>query len=99
MPNILVKIAVAVGKDIEVAAEDVLRFEATKATAIVKATPGVLAALAMLAGGALKVGQDVVLDASSPVAILLGGVQQAQDFLALGPDVREFLMSIGVTKF
>lgn len=98
MSNIFVKIAVALGRDLEVAAEDVLHFEATQVQTAIKATPGVLAALAVVAGGVLKAGQDVTLDATNPAAIVLGGVQQLQDFIALGPDIKDFLKSIGVTK-
>lgn len=98
MPNIIIKVVEDAGKVIEVAAEDVIKFAVKQEASIQKAAPTVLAALAVLAAGIEKAATDVATDAANPVNILLGGIEQGADFIALWPDLKAFIESLGITK-
>jgi hypothetical protein len=94
MANILLKI----GKGIEAAAEDVLKWSKEIETVTTKMSPSVLAALGVLADGIQKCAADVAADASNPLNLLLGGAQQAGDFLAVWPELKTVLEDLGITK-
>lgn len=94
----MANVIVTIGKDLEIAAEDVLHWAATAEAIVTKATPGVLAALAVLAVGVEKAAKDVSTDVSNPLGLLIAGPQQLQDFIAVWPEVKKFLASIGITK-
>ncbi|MGC2403677.1 MAG: hypothetical protein WA510_28050 [Acidobacteriaceae bacterium] len=94
MANVFLKI----GKGIEVAAEDVLKWAKEAQTVTTKITPAQLAAIGVLAGAVAKCAADVVVDSSNPLTLLLGGASQAQDFLSVWPELKTLLQDFGVTK-
>jgi triosephosphate isomerase len=94
MANIFLKI----GRGIEVGAEDVLKWAKEAQSVTTKITPAQLAAIGVLAGGIAKAAADVTIDASNPVALLLGGASQAQDFMAVWPELKTVLQDFGITK-
>lgn len=94
MANIILKI----GKGIEVAAEDVIKWTKEGENIVAKTTPVSLAALALLLVGVEKAATDVQTDASNPLQILLGGEQQLADFKAVWPELKALAASFGITK-
>lgn len=94
----MANVIVAIGKDIEIAAEDVLHWAATANAIAQKATPGVLGALGVLATGIEKAAIDVAGDANNPLVGIITNPGQLADFIALWPEVKVFLASIGITK-
>jgi hypothetical protein len=94
MANIILKI----GHGIEVAAEDVIKWDKAAASYVVKVSPTALAALAVLLSGVEKAATDVATDAANPLNILLGGIQQGQDFMAVFSELKALGVSLGITK-
>lgn len=93
--NVFIRVLDAAGKEIAVLAEDVMHTEAAKVTPTIAApAPGVLASLVLLATAAARAATDVATDAANPAAVLLGGIQQLQDFVVLWPDIKEFFAAI-----
>jgi hypothetical protein len=90
MANILVNIE----KGVEVGAEDVLKW-LTGTERVLHAAPGVIAALATLVGAMEKPFEELAAAASNPLNIALD-VQTAQDLKATWPQVKAFLVSLGV---
>jgi len=87
-----------IGDGIKAAAEDVVKWAVKEDSKIIKAAPGVLGALGVLAVGIEKAAADVSGDVANPLAVLLGGAAQLTDFTVLWPDVKAFFASIGITK-
>lgn len=92
--NIFLKI----GKGIEVAAEDVIKWDKEAASYVVRVSPTALAALAVLLSGVEKAAADVSTDAANPLNILLSGQQQAADFIAVWPELKTLAATLGITK-
>jgi hypothetical protein len=92
--NILLKI----GKGIEVAAEDVIKWDKDAANYLVRVSPTALAALAVLLAGVEKAATDAATDATNPLTILLTGHAQIADFLAVWPELKAFAVTLGITK-
>lgn len=90
MANILVNIE----KGIEVAAADVLKWLG-KAQTAVSAAPAVVAALATLVTQLEKPIMEVSGVASNPLNIALD-LQTATDLKAVWPDIKAFLVTLGV---
>jgi hypothetical protein len=90
MANILVNIE----KGIEVGAEDILKW-LTGAEKVLFAAPAVIAALATMAGALEKPLVELAAAASNPLNIALD-VQTATDLKAAWPQVKAFLVSLGV---
>ena len=94
MASILLKI----GKGVEVAAVDVIKWAKEAETVTAKTSPTALAALAVLLSGVEKAAGDVATDTANPLAILLSGTSQAQDFIAVWPELKAFAADLGITK-
>lgn len=90
MANIVVNIE----KGIEVGAEDVLRW-LTGAEKVLHAAPAVIAALATLVGAMEKPLAELAGAAANPLNIALD-IETAKDLEAIWPDVKIFLVSLGV---
>ena len=90
MANILVNIE----KGIEVGAEDILKW-LTGAEKVLFAAPAVIAALATMAGALEKPLTELAVAASNPLNIALD-IQTATDLKAAWPQVKAFLVSLGV---
>jgi hypothetical protein len=90
MANILVNIE----KGIEVGAEDVLKWLIGAEKAL-HAAPAVIAALATLVGAMEKLLAELAGAAANPINIALD-IQTAQDLKATWPQVKAFLVSLGV---
>lgn len=90
MANILVNIE----KGIEIGAEDALKW-LTGASKALQAAPGVVAALATMAGAMEKPLSELAGAASNPLNIPLD-LQTANDLKAVWPDVKAFLTTLGV---
>jgi succinate dehydrogenase hydrophobic anchor subunit len=90
MANILVNVE----KGIEVAAADVLKWLGKAQTAI-NAAPAVVAALATLVTQLEKPIMEVSAVAANPLNIALD-LQTATDLKAVWPDVKAFLVTLGV---
>lgn len=90
MANILVNIE----KGIEVGAEDVLKWLIGTEKAL-RAAPAVIAALATLIAAMEKPLSELAGAASNPLNIPLD-VQTAEDLKATWPQVKAFLVSLGV---
>lgn len=88
-------IFVTIGKDIEVAAEDLLKWVTKGASTAEKASPGVLAALGVLASAVEKGLTDVAQAAAAPLNIALD-VQTVANLAAVWPDVKSFLVTLGI---
>lgn len=88
MANVILKI----GKEIEVAAEDLLKW----VTHAEKAAPPVLAALGVLAGGVTKALADVATGAGNPASLALNLGGDIEDFKAVWPEAVKFFESFGV---
>lgn len=92
MANILVSI----GKDIEVAAGDLLKWVTTGATTAEKLGPGALAGLGVLAGAVEKALVDAATAASNPATLVLNLGSDIEDIKAVWPDLKAFLQTLGV---
>lgn len=92
MANILANI----GKDVEVAAEDMLKWVTGGAKLVQAASPAVLAALGTLLGGVEKVLADTASGAQNPLAALVGAPAEIADIQAVWPEVKTFLASLGI---
>jgi len=90
MANILVNIE----KGIEIAAEDALKW-LTGANKALKAAPQVVAALATLIAAVEKPMAELAGAASNPLNIALD-IQTAKDLKAVWPEVKAFLVTLGV---
>ena len=90
MANIVVNIE----KGIEVGAEDVLRW-LTGAEKVLHAAPAVIAALATLVGAMEKPLTELAGAAANPLNIALD-IETAKDLEAIWPEVKTFLVSLGV---
>ena len=90
MANILVNIE----KGIEVGAEDVLKW-LTGVERVLHAAPAVIAALATLAAAMEKPLAELVVATENPLNIALD-IQTARDLKATWPQVKAFLVSLGV---
>jgi hypothetical protein len=90
MANILVNIE----KGIEVGAEDVLKW-LIGAEKVLHAAPAVIAALATLVGAMEKPLAELAGAAANPINIALD-LQTAKDLQATWPQVKAFLVSLGV---
>jgi hypothetical protein len=90
MANILVNIE----KGIEIAAEDVLKW-LTGANKALKAAPQVVAALATLIAAVEKPMAELAGVAANPLNIALD-IQTAKDLKAVMPEVKAFLITLGV---
>lgn len=90
MANILVNIE----KGIEIGAEDVLKW-LTGANKALSAAPAVVAALATLVGAVEKPMAELAGAAANPLNIALD-VQTVTDLKAVWPDVKKFLVTLGV---
>ena len=90
MANIVVNIE----KGIEVGAEDVLRW-LTGAEKVLHAAPAVIAALATLVGAMEKPLAELSGAAANPLNIALD-IETAKDLEAIWPEVKTFLVSLGV---
>lgn len=90
MANILINIE----KGIEVAAEDVLKW-LTGANRTLQAAPAVVAALATLIAAIEKPITEVAGVAANPLNIALD-VQTVKDLKAVWPQVKQFLITLGV---
>lgn len=92
MANILMTI----GKDIEVGAEDLLKWVTNGTAAVSGASPSVLAALGTLAGGVEKALSDTASAASNPLAALVDAPAELADLKAVWPEVKTFLGTLGI---
>jgi hypothetical protein len=90
MANILVNIE----KGIEIGAEDVLQWLG-KAHSALTAAPGVVAALATLISAVDKPLMELSSVVADPLNIQLD-IQTATDLKAVWPDVKAFLVTLGV---
>ena len=90
MANILVNIE----KGIEIGAEDALKW-LTGANKALNAAPAVIAALATLVGAVERPMAELAGAAANPLNIALD-VQTVTDLQAVWPDVKQFLVSLGV---
>jgi len=90
MANILVNIE----KGIEIAADDALKW-LTGANKALTAAPQVIAALATLIGAVEKPISELAGAAANPLNIALD-IQTARDLQAVWPDVKSFLVTLGV---
>ena len=90
MANILVNIE----KGIEVGAEDVLKW-LMGAEKVLRAAPAVIAALATLVAAMEKPLSELAGAAANPLNIPLD-IQTARDLKAIWPEVKTFLVSLGV---
>ena len=90
MANILVNIE----KGIEVGAEDVLKW-LLGAETVLHATPAVVAALATMIAAMEKPLAELAGAAANPLNIPLD-IQTARDLKATWPQVKVFLMTLGV---
>ena len=90
MANILVNIE----KGIEVGAEDVLKW-LMGAEKVLHAAPAVIAALATLVAAMEKPLSELAGAAANPLNIPLD-IQTARDLKAIWPEVKTFLVSLGV---
>jgi hypothetical protein len=90
MANILVNIE----KGIEIGAEDALKW-LTGANKALNAAPTVVAALATLVSAVEKPIADLAGDVANPLNIALD-VQTVTDLKAVWPDVKKFLVTLGV---
>ena len=90
MANILVNIE----KGIEIGAEDALKW-LTGANKALHAAPQVIAALATLIGAVEKPLSELAGAAANPLNIALD-IETATDLKAAWPDVKAFLVSLGV---
>jgi len=91
MANILVN----VDKGIEIAAEDALKWLAHAGKSTVHAAPSVVAALAVLACALEKPLAELGGAAANPLNIPLD-VQTAADLRAAWPEMKAFLVALGV---
>jgi hypothetical protein len=92
----MANIALTIGKDIEVGAEDLLKW-ITKGTATVQgASPSVLAALGTLAGGVEKILADATTGAQNPLEALVNAPAELTDLKAAWPEVKTFLATLGI---
>lgn len=97
MANIVLKI----GKGVEVAAGDVVKWVANdkkEQLTVTLPSPSALGALAVLLEGVAKAVVDVDDDVNNPVNLLLHGSVQIQDFIAVWPELKAFAADIGITK-
>lgn len=96
MANLLLDI----GKGLEVAAEDVLKWGANVQTAgkSVNASPTALAALGVLASGVEKAIVDAQGDVTNPLSLLFTAPEQYQDFKAVWPELKTMIESLGIKK-
>lgn len=92
MANILVSI----GKDIEVGAEDLLKWTTGGAKLVQSASPAVLAALGTLLGGVEKALTDVGVGAQNPLGALVNAPAEIADIQAVWPEVKAFLATLGI---
>lgn len=92
MANIILKI----GKDVELAAEEVLHAVALGQSDVAKYTPGALSALAVLAVGVEKAVADIAADQANPLGGIITVPQQLADFIAVWPELKALLLAIGV---
>jgi len=92
MANIFVKI----GKDIELGAEDLLKWITKGAAVTARAGPNVLAAFGVLAGAVEKSLTDIVGAAASGGVNIVLDMQTVTDLKAVWPDVKAFLATLGV---
>jgi hypothetical protein len=90
MANILVNIE----KGVEIGAQDALKWLAGASKAL-HAGPGVVAALATLAGAVEKPLSELAGAAANPLNIPLD-LETVTDLKAVWPDVKTFLGSLGV---
>lgn len=93
MANVLLTI----GKDIEVAAEDALKFISGASAKTTAAGPSVIAGLGVLAGAVDKALADVAAGAASPVTLVLALPSDIADLKAVWPAVTAFLKTLGIT--
>lgn len=92
MANILANI----GKDIEVGAEDMLKWVTGGAKLVQSASPAVLSALGVLLGGVEKALSDVASGAQNPLSALVNAPAELSDIEAVWPEVKAFLATLGV---
>jgi len=90
MANILVNIE----KGIEIGAEDVLKW-LMGAEKVLHAAPAVIAALATLVAAMEKPLSELAGASANPLNIPLD-IQTAKDLKAIWPEVKTFLVSLGV---
>lgn len=92
MANLIMKI----GKGIEVAVEDVIKWEQAEQAIVIKAAPGTLAAIGLLATGVQKAIADAQGDTT--LAGIITIPEQLADFKALWPEVKAVFEAMGLTK-
>ena len=90
MANILLNIE----KDIEIGAEDLLKWLG-KADTVLMAAPGAVAALATVLGAVERGLMDLTIAAANPLNIAFD-VQTANDLKVVWPDVKTFLLTLGI---
>ncbi len=90
----MANIVVSIEKGIEVGAEDVLKW-LTGGEKVVHAAPGVIAALATLAGALEKPLSELAGAIANPLNIVLD-IETAKDLEATWPEVKAFLATLGV---
>lgn len=84
------------GKDIEVAAEDALAWVTKANQKAQSASPAVLAALAVLAGGVEKALGDASAAAANPLAGLVNAPATIADLKVVWPEFKSWLATLGV---
>jgi len=90
----MANIFVSVEKGIVVGAEDVLKW-LTSTAKLLRATPAAIAALATLAGALEKPLSELAEVAANPLNIVLD-VETAQDLRTAWPELKAFLVTLGV---
>lgn len=90
----MANIILSIGKDVEIAADDVLKWATGSGKQLL--APGPLAALAVLMVGVAKAAVEAENDATNPLNLLLSGPEQVSNFIALWPELKALLLTLGV---
>ena len=89
-------IVVTIGKDIELGAEDLLKFVTKGSSKVQGAGPTVIAGLGALAAGVEQALKDVATSAANPASLIINLGSDINDFKAAWGDVKTFLAALGV---
>jgi len=88
-------IFVTIGKDVEIGAEDLLKWVTSGASTIAVATPGALAAFGLLMSCVESALVDVTGVVENPLNIALD-VATVASLIKVWPDLKAFLATLGV---
>lgn len=92
MANVLIDIE----KGVEVVAEDLFGWIKKANSAVQSGGPGAITALGVLAGAVETALTDAASGASNPAQLILTLPTDIADFKAVWPDVKAFLLTLGI---